>query len=170
MVSTRCWIQRPTDKWPRTLAQIQTTMKKQLLPFLFFTLSIGANAQTGKLATSTGPVITFASPEHDYGTIPHAANGNCEFHFMNTGDQPLIITSSRTSCGCMVSRFDPAPAMPGKSGVIHVKYDTNRPGPFTKSVTVESNAANTPIVVLRIRGQVLPPPLETAPTNAHPDH
>ena len=44
--------------------------------------------------------------------------------------------------------------MPGESGEIKVKYATNRIGPFSKQVTIMSNAYE-PKVVLRIKGRVL---------------
>lgn len=46
--------------------------------------------------------------------------------------------------------------MPGKTGVIKVNYDTHRIGAFTKTVTVESNAKNSP-ETLKIHGTVLDP-------------
>jgi hypothetical protein len=42
---------------------------------------------------------------------------------------------------------------PGKQGVISVKYNTNLVGTFAKSITVISNAKNSP-VVLTIKGIV----------------
>ena len=50
--------------------------------------------------------------------------------------------------------------MPGQKGEIKVHYDTHRVGPFSKSVTVNSNAKNSP-VVLKISGTV-----EAAATDA----
>ncbi|MEO8588769.1 MAG: DUF1573 domain-containing protein [Flavobacteriales bacterium] len=140
-------------------------MKKRILSLLLGALAIGARAQSNGPSSPKGPVITFQSQEHDYGTIPFGANGDCEFTYTNTGNDFLIITSCKSSCGCVVPRYDKNPLAPGKSAVMQVRYDTRRPGPFTKSVTVESNATNTPIVVLRIKGQVLPAPAEVVPTN-----
>ena len=44
--------------------------------------------------------------------------------------------------------------MPGESGEIEVKYDTNRVMPIRKTITVLSNA-DTPTVSLKIKGNVL---------------
>ena len=46
--------------------------------------------------------------------------------------------------------------MPGKSDKIIVKYNTHRAGPFRKTVTVYSNAANN-VVILKIKGKVVDP-------------
>lgn len=44
--------------------------------------------------------------------------------------------------------------MPGETGKISVKYDTNRVMPIRKTITVISNA-ETPTVALKIRGLVV---------------
>ncbi len=142
-------------------------MNKQILPLLFCIAAFSTHAQTDKPDLSAGAMISFASLEHDYGTIANGANGECEFTYTNTGSGYLIITSCKSSCGCVVAKCDPNPLAPGQSAVVRVKYDTMRPGPFTKTVTVESNAVNAPIVVLRIKGQVLPPPAEVIPENTN---
>ncbi|HOH24523.1 MAG TPA: DUF1573 domain-containing protein, partial [Bacteroidales bacterium] len=58
------------------------------------------------------------------------------------------------SCGCTTPSWTKDPVAPGQSGEIKVTYDTHRIGAFSKSVTVTSNAVETPSVVLRISGEV----------------
>jgi hypothetical protein len=72
----------------------------------------------------------------------------------NTGDQPLIISECKRSCGCTTPKCDTAPIPPGKTSVIQVHYDTNRVGPINKSVTITSNATNAPSKVVNIKGTV----------------
>jgi hypothetical protein len=106
--------------------------------------------------------------EHDYGTIKQGGNGECEFKFTNNGKEPLVITNCQGSCGCTVPQCPKDPILPGKSGVIKVKYDTNRPGAIYKTVTVNSNAKSGN-VVLTIKGNVEVKPAETDfPQNATP--
>lgn len=147
-------------------------MYRSIILSALLAISAGLHAQHQSSPAAQGPIITFAQLEHDYGTIAQGANGNCEFVCTNTGDQPLIISQCQSSCGCMVPRCPSEPIAPGKSAMVHVKYDTNRQGPFTKTVTVQSNAANAPVVVLRIKGKVLPQPAESAPakTTSPQDH
>jgi hypothetical protein len=105
---------------------------------------------------------------HDYGTIPQGGNGECEFKFTNSGKEPLVITNCQGSCGCTVPSCPKEPILPGKSGVIKVKYDTNRPGGIYKTVTVNSNAKSGNIV-LTIKGNVEVKPVEEAfPQNPTP--
>ena len=121
---------------------------------LLIALTLGASAQTGKAVSGAGPQITVDKEVHDYGKIPNGANGTCEFKVTNTGDQPLIITNCKGSCGCTVPKCDTAPIKPGQSTVVTVKYDTKRTGPINKSVTISSNAMNAPEKIVRITGTV----------------
>lgn len=101
-----------------------------------------------------GPRITFDTTVYDYGTIDYGGDGRCSFRFTNTGDAPLIIQSFNSSCGCLVPDWSRDPVMPGASGTVRLKYDTSRSGLISKSATLRSNAVNTPVVVLRIKGMV----------------
>ena len=122
-------------------------------------LTLSSQAQDGvSPATPAAPnpnaaELTFEKDLHDYGTIKQGANGNCEFKFTNTGNEPLIITSARGSCGCTVPTYPKEPILKGQTAVIKVSYDTKRVGPFTKSVTIESNAKTNP-KMLSIKGVV----------------
>src|ERR1044071_20751 len=105
---------------------------------------------------------------HDYGNIKQGDNGECEFKFTNSGKEPLVITNCQGSCGCTVPQCPKEPILPGKAGVIKVKYDTQRVGGIYKTVTVTSNAKSG-TVVLTIKGTVEAKPVETDfPENATP--
>ena len=122
---------------------------KKLFTILFIGLiSLAVNAQ-GKVAK-----IEFKTDTIDYGTIEKGSNGVRVFEFTNTGDAPLIISQVTSSCGCTIPKKPDAPIMPGKTGEIEVKYDTNRVNPIRKTVTVISNA-ETPTVALKIKGDVV---------------
>jgi hypothetical protein len=105
---------------------------------------------------------------HDYGNIKQGDNGECEFKFTNSGKEPLVITNCAGSCGCTVPQCPKEPILPGKSGVIKVKYDTNRVGGIYKTVTVTSNSKGGN-VVLTIKGNVEAKPTDEAfPQNNTP--
>ncbi|WP_027137080.1 DUF1573 domain-containing protein [Gaetbulibacter saemankumensis] len=122
---------------------------KQLITILFIGLiSFSINAQD-KVAK-----IEFKSTTIDYGTIEKGSNGVRVFEFTNTGDAPLIISKVTSSCGCTIPKKPKDPILPGKTGEIEVKYDTNRVNPIRKTITVISNA-ETPTVALKIKGEVI---------------
>lgn len=113
-------------------------------------------AKTTATAKVQGAGMVFVNETIDYGTIARNADGKREFVFTNNGNAPLIITSAQGSCGCTVPSTPKEPILPGAKGSIGVKYDTNRVGPFTKTVTISSNAAGQPSKTLTIKGNVLP--------------
>lgn len=134
-------------------------MKKILLASLLALFSFGiANAQdksaTDAKTDQNGPKIEFTNTTHDYGEIKKGGDGNCEFTFTNVGNEPLILSNVRASCGCTTPSWTKAPVMPGKTGTIKVRYNTNNIGGFSKRVTVNSNSTTTPTVTLTIKGTV----------------
>jgi len=104
--------------------------------------------------TTNAQELTLDKEVHDYGTMDQGGNGECIFVVTNTGKAPLLITNCKGSCGCTVPQCDKAPIAPGGSQEIRVKYDTKRIGPINKSVTITSNATNTPTKVIRIKGNI----------------
>ena len=140
-------------------------MKKLLLSF-FALLAVSvtinqAHAQDAILLD--GPEIQFTKEIHDYGSVKYGGDGHCTFEFKNTGNAPLIISKANKSCGCTVPSWPREPILPGETAVVKVKYDTKRPGSINKSVTIESNAVNAPSAIIRIRGNVLPKPVNSTP-------
>lgn len=113
---------------------------------------------------TNGPEITFKETNHDFGEIQFKGNGSYEFVFVNTGNEPLILTQPKSSCGCTVPEWPRQPILPGESNVIKVTYkNTDRPGNFNKYVTVFSNSLVNKEVKLHIKGTVLPEPTDAAP-------
>ena len=99
--------------------------------------------------------IEFKTEVIDYRTIEKGADGVRVFEFTYTGNAPLIITKVKSSCGCTIPSKPKGPILPGETGKISVKYDTNRVMPIRKTITVSSNAANAPTVALKIKGLVV---------------
>jgi hypothetical protein len=142
-------------------------MKKHILIVAFLCIMGSLYAQDAvrtEEVNKNAPVITFDQrfvlPEgivHDYGTITKGANGTVFFVFTNTGKEPLIIEKATSSCGCTVPHPPTYPILPGVKDSISVKYDTNRLGTINKTVTVISNASNSP-TIMRIKGNIIEKP------------
>lgn len=116
-----------------------------------------AYAQETKPANPNAPKIKFAEESHDFGTVMEGPQATFEFHFKNEGKEPLVLSNVRASCGCTVPSWPKEPVLPGKESVITATYNTQgRPGSFTKTITVESNADGGN-KILTIKGQVIKP-------------
>lgn len=96
----------------------------------------------------------FKTETIDYGEISKGSDGVRSFEFTNVGDEPLVITDVKSSCGCTVPEKPDGPIAAGETGVIKVKYDTKRVGPIRKTITVYSNA-DEPVKALKIKGTIL---------------
>jgi len=141
------------------------TLSIALLAFTFSnaqeTTKITKKTKTTKTTTVALPKVegagmVFVSETIDYGTVAANSDGKREFVFTNNGNKPLIITNATGSCGCTVPTYSKEPIAPGAKGAIGVKYDTSRAGqPFTKTVTITSNASGIPSKTLTIKGNVL---------------
>lgn len=124
-------------------------MKKLILILITGALSLHMVAQEKKAA------ISFESDVVDYGEVAYGADGVRKFTFTNTGDDILIIARVYSTCGCTIPKKPEEPIQPGETGEIEVKYDTKRPGPIRRTITVYSNASQVPHT-LKIKGTVLP--------------
>ncbi len=90
----------------------------------------------------TGPTtsMAFEHTDFDFGTINDGEKVKHTYKFKNTGNEPLIISSAKGSCGCTVPKWPTEPIAPGGTGVIDVEFDSKgKPGKQTKRVTVTAN-------------------------------
>ncbi|MDE5561096.1 MAG: DUF1573 domain-containing protein [Bacteroidaceae bacterium] len=100
--------------------------------------------------------IKFDTLRYDLGVFPESDPvRQCSFIFTNVGTAPLIINQAFASCGCTVPAFTKEPVKPGAKGSIDVTYNGKGliPGPFSKTITVRSNAKNK-IIRLIIEGEM----------------
>ncbi len=134
-------------------------MKKTFLMSMMLLVGIVAFAQQ--------PVITFTETEHDFGQIKESdGKVSTVFTFKNEGMEPLVLSNVRASCGCTTPTWTKTPIEPGETGTITVTYNpAGRPGRFTKSITITSNATSA-TVKLYIKGEVIPK--EAKPEDKYP--
>jgi Protein of unknown function (DUF1573) len=112
------------------------------------------------------PSIRFDSTLINYGTIEEGSEPYRSVRIWNDAPKSanpadsmlnaLIIRSAKGSCGCIVPTYTKEPIPPGRFGVLGIRYDTKRLGPFTKTVTVECNDAQKPTHLVTIKGNVYP--------------
>lgn len=134
-------------------------MKKYSLILICLALSFVAIAQKA--------VITFEEKTFDFGKV-NEEDGKIThvFDFVNKGNSPLVINRVQASCGCTTPTWTKEPIEPGKKGSISVTYNPQgRPGAFTKSITVYSNASEDQFI-LTIHGEVIPK--TTGDSNPYP--
>ena len=118
-------------------------------------------ASSGAVTTApddpNAPRMMFETKEHDFGTFEQDGNGTFLFLFTNIGKEPLVISKCQGSCGCTVPSWPQHPIAAGKQDTIKVTYDTHRVGVFVKTVTITSNAKESPDVIT-IKGKTTAKP------------
>ncbi|MBO4805091.1 MAG: DUF1573 domain-containing protein [Paludibacteraceae bacterium] len=143
-------------------------MKKLLLFFLaaaafVVTTSAAGKGASEKAAETAGvagvsgkaPEISFDTLVHNFGTFPEETGKvSCTFTFKNTGGADLVLQKVKASCGCTTPEWTKTPVAPGETGTVIATYNASgRPGAFTKTITVTSNAGDKR---LTIKGEVIP--------------
>jgi len=124
-----------------------------------------ANTNAAPAADADQPKTTLSwdKEEHDFGNIDEGDRVKTAFSFTNTGDEPLIISSAKGSCGCTVPKWPREPIPPGGKGQIDVEFNSkNKPGRQTKTVTIMANTDPNPIR-LKIMAQVAKDPNKEDP-------
>ncbi|MDO9255569.1 MAG: DUF1573 domain-containing protein [Bacteroidales bacterium] len=91
----------------------------------------------------------------DFGEIVQGIPKEAEFKLTNEGKEPLLIQMAKAGCGCTNLKYSQEPVLPGKSTIVAATYNAAAMGPFTKSITVTTNADPNPVMLL-IKGSVIP--------------
>ena len=126
-----------------------------------FILCVGfgalAQSTTVQAADSSGAKITFKESVHEFGEITQGDVVTHIFEYENTGNEPLIISNVRTSCGCTAPDWSREPLAPGEIGKLTIRFNSRgKMGMQNKMITITSNAQNSQERV-RITGNVLMP-------------
>lgn len=111
----------------------------------------GQPLDTTKLAR-----ITFEEKEFEFGTVNEGEFVTHAFKFKNNGAVPLVINECRSSCGCTVPTWPKEAIVPGGTGEIIAKFNTeNKPEGQHKKIYVTANTYPNE-TVLSLHGFVKP--------------
>ncbi|MDB5158360.1 MAG: hypothetical protein JWR50_3067 [Mucilaginibacter sp.] len=96
----------------------------------------------------------FNEEKHDFGKVPQGTPVTTVFTFTNIGQEPLILTEVKPTCGCTIADYTKTPVKKGDKGKITITYNAAVAQPFNKTIVVTSNA-KTPQKYLNIIGEVV---------------
>lgn len=68
--------------------------------------------------------MVFDQPTHNYGFIMEGDKVEHDFHFKNIGDDDLLITRVKASCGCTTPKYPTEVIPPGGSGKVSVVFNS----------------------------------------------
>jgi len=115
-------------------------------------------APAAQAAVPTGPttVMEFDATEFDFGTVDEGEKVSHTYSFKNTGDEPLILSNAKGSCGCTVPKWPKEPIAPGEDGTVIVEFNSkNKKGKRNQKVTITANT-NPPQTFIYLKGEVNP--------------
>jgi len=86
--------------------------------------SAAAGADAAAVDVPAGPTtaVEWTDKEFDYGVVEQGEKVTHLYTFKNVGDEPLIISNAKGSCGCTVPQWPKDPVLPGESGEIKVQW------------------------------------------------
>lgn len=107
--------------------------------------TLGVSAQSSAEVTqqqqqSSGPRMTFEVMSHDFGEFTKGGQSKqFDFEFTNTGDAPLVVVRSKSSCRCIEVKLPKRPIAPGAKGVVTITYVPKDSGVFNKGIEIFAN-------------------------------
>ena len=131
---------------------MKTKVIVSLMIFSFFVLC-SFNIKKNVKNDTEKAAVEWTSITYNFGKIEKNKPVTASFELKNTSMVPLVINSVKASCGCTVADYPKKPLMPGEVSYIKVTYNTKNVGIFSKSITVNTNTAET-VTTLFIKGEV----------------
>lgn len=127
------------------------------------TAAATANEITPAAAEPAAPVgpltsVAFDEDTYDFGEVMEGEKVVHVYKFKNTGNEPLVISNAKGSCGCTVPEWPREPIPVGGSGEIRVQFDSKGKGKVggatqSKRVTITANT-DPQSTYLTIKGKV----------------
>lgn len=108
--------------------------------------------------TSQGQIsrpLQFKEESFDFGNVVEKEGAVTHvFEFTNTFNKPVKILAVKPSCSCTAPDWSKEEIAPGKTGFVKAEFNPKgRPGFFTKTLTVTTDADSNPFI-LQIKGTV----------------
>lgn len=101
------------------------------------------------------PKIEFENKVFKFDTLQQGESVSFEFKFKNTGKTPLIIRSTKASCGCTATKPEKDVIEAGEESQINVTFNSRgKRGMQHKSITVVTNCPEGTTQTLKLQGFV----------------
>lgn len=102
-----------------------------------------AQAQQHPLTT-----LAISNNNFNFGTLKQGDKVKHTFTLVNTGDQPLIISQVKPSCGCTVPQYTQTPILPDEKGEVTLTFNSaGFNGTVQKYAEVYTNTERTPVIL-----------------------
>ncbi|WP_020536579.1 DUF1573 domain-containing protein [Lewinella cohaerens] len=109
-------------------------------------------------ASPAGPIteMTFGEMTFDFGTITEGEVVAHTYTFTNTGDEPLVLSNAKGSCGCTIPAWPQEPIAPGETASMTVEFNSKgKTGQRNQKVTITANT-NPVQTFIYLTGRIMP--------------
>jgi hypothetical protein len=107
------------------------------------------------LEALAAPAIVVDGLRHDFGEILQGEKLDHIYRFQNSGDEILMLSDVRSSCGCTAAILSQDRLEPGAVGELRVIFDSDGfKGSIHKSISLNTNDPEHPTVVFGLQGSV----------------
>jgi hypothetical protein len=121
-----------------------------------FAATVAPSKKQSASEVKNRPLIQVKELEYNFGEILEGVEPEHEFTIKNIGTADLDISNVRVDCGCTAVKYDPT-IPPHGEGKVRMKVSLkNYVGKVDKKATIQSNDPQTPEVIVRMLGTVLP--------------
>ncbi len=124
------------------------------LTVLFFSFVLILMADDSVI-TENYPYAVLSADTIDMGTVQAGERFTGRITITNEGKPDLLIARVRSSCGLMIPNWPTEPIRQGEDATINFRYNTNRPGPFTRNIIIHTNGYRKTLVVA-VYGEIIP--------------
>jgi len=102
------------------------------------------------------PKLVLTPETYDFGEASSGEMIQASFTLRNKGDEPLIISRVRTSCGCTTTALEKRELAPGEETPLVATLSLKgRYGPQHKYLTITSNDPEHPTIKVQIKGTAI---------------
>lgn len=108
----------------------------------------------GEVDTTNVAKIKFEEEVFEFGEVDEGAVIKHEFKFVNTGKVPLVIQNAHSTCGCTIPKWPTEMIDPGKSGLIHVEFNTKGKADFQEKPIIITANTYPSVTEVYLRGTV----------------
>lgn len=120
------------------------------------------SADLGASASPAGPKLVLETPEHDFGTMETNGRARHDFVLANRGDEPIVLSRGKSSCGCCMCVCDAilpeqGRIPPGQSAKVTLEWSVRQyTGDFRQTETLATSDPDRPEVTLSVSGRITP--------------
>ncbi len=110
------------------------------------------------LTVFAAPAIVVDNLKYDFGQVTQSEQVETVYRFQNSGDEVLVISQVRSSCGCTAALLTQSRLEPGAVGELKVRFDSSGfRGAVHKYISFNTNDPRHATLTFDLQGTVMAP-------------